>query len=146
MTVDELLAMPISQRDQIESAEAERLAHLRDLLEDAVRIRLMADVPLGAFLSGGVDSTGIVGLMAGLMDRPVKSFSIGFDDPTYNELPWASRAARLHGCEHHEEVLHPDAEAWTEKVLAFQDEPLGDQLREEYLKSETFMQMAGLSG
>jgi asparagine synthase (glutamine-hydrolysing) len=123
--------------DEPES-DAARLAHLRELLNDAVRIRLMADVPLGAFLSGGVDSTGIVGLMAGLMDRPVKSFSIGFDDPTYNELPWASRAAELHGCEHHEEVLHPDAEAWTKKVLAYQDEPLGDfSCIPTYLVSET---------
>ncbi len=78
---------------------------LRELLTEAVRLRLVADVPLGAFLSGGTDSTVIVGLMAGLMERPVQTFTIGFEEAKYDERAFAAAAARRFGTEHHEQVV-----------------------------------------
>jgi asparagine synthase (glutamine-hydrolysing) len=88
--------------------EAAAVERVGELLEGAVRKRLISEVPLGAFLSGGVDSSVVVGLMARVSDRPVKTFSIGFDDPRYNELPHARRVAEAHRCEHHEFVVRPD--------------------------------------
>jgi asparagine synthase (glutamine-hydrolysing) len=81
----------------------------KHLLRSAVKKRLMSEVPLGAFLSGGVDSSVVVGLMAELSGRPVKTFSIGFDEPQYDELPYARRVAAAFGCEHHEFVVRPAA-------------------------------------
>jgi asparagine synthase (glutamine-hydrolysing) len=74
------------------------------ILDDATRIRLRADVPWGAFLSGGVDSSSIVGLMARHVDRPVKTFCIGFADPRFDESGYAAEAARRFGCEHTMEI------------------------------------------
>lgn len=87
--------------------EASAVEQVAALIEDAVRKRLVSEVPLGAFLSGGVDSSVVVGLMAKLSDRPVKTFSIGFDDPRYNELPHARRVAEAHHTEHHEFIVRP---------------------------------------
>ena len=81
---------------------------MRELLTEAVRKRLVSEVPLGAFLSGGVDSSTVVALMASVSGRPVKTFSIGFDDPRFNELPHARRVAAAVGCEHHEFIVRPD--------------------------------------
>jgi asparagine synthase (glutamine-hydrolysing) len=74
-------------------------AEFMALLDDATRIRLRADVPFGAFLSGGVDSSTIVGLMARHVDRPVKTFCIGFEDPRYDESAFALQAAQRFGCD-----------------------------------------------
>ncbi|HSH88689.1 MAG TPA: asparagine synthase (glutamine-hydrolyzing), partial [Ramlibacter sp.] len=74
------------------------------ILDDATRIRLRADVPWGAFLSGGVDSSTIVGLMARHVDRPVRTFCIGFADPRFDESAFAAEAARRFGCEHTSEI------------------------------------------
>ena len=99
---------------------------LEELIRDAVKIRLMADVPLGAFLSGGIDSSTIVSFMSELMDRPVKTFSIGFGDPTYNELPYARKVAQAFGTEHHEEFLEADINEMAMKLVSHFDEPFGD--------------------
>jgi asparagine synthase (glutamine-hydrolysing) len=106
--------------------EAEASERLVALLEDAVRRRLVAEVPLGALLSGGVDSSVITSLMARLIDRPVKTFSIGFDEPEYNELPAARVAARAFACEHHEFVVKPQAAEVLPKLLAHFGEPFAD--------------------
>jgi asparagine synthase (glutamine-hydrolysing) len=101
-------------------------AEFLSILDDATRIRLRADVPWGAFLSGGVDSSTIVALMARHVDRPVKTFCIGFDDPQYDEAPFAREAARRFGCDHTSEVAQLNMlDRWPE-VLYHLDQPHGD--------------------
>ena len=99
---------------------------LIERLKDAVRQRLMSDVPLGAFLSGGVDSSLIVALMAGLMERPVKTFSIGFADEAYNELPYARVVAERYKTEHHEFMVTPDARSLLTDLVWHYNEPFAD--------------------
>ncbi len=108
------------------ASEADLAAEFLDLLRDAVRIRLMSEVPLGAFLSGGLDSSAVVAMMSQTAERGVKSYSIGFDNATYNELPWARMVANHFGTEHHEEIITPDAVGLTERIVRQLDEPLGD--------------------
>ena len=96
------------------------------LLDDATRLRLRADVPFGAFLSGGVDSSTIVGLMARHVREPVRTFCIGFADPRYDESSFAAEAARRFGCAHTMEVAELDMlERWP-RVLWHLDQPHGD--------------------
>jgi asparagine synthase (glutamine-hydrolysing) len=111
------------ERDGPPGEDVERL---RDTLGEAVREQMVADVPLGAFLSGGVDSTIIVGLMQRASSRPVKTFSIGFDDPAFDESRYAEIAAKHLGTEHHAFVVSP--KAWeTLPALSWQfDEPFAD--------------------
>ena len=109
-----------------QKSESELVDELRELLFDAVKIRLMSDVPLGSFLSGGLDSSSIVAMMSKSMSEPVKSFSIGFDDSTYNELPYARTVAKHFGTDHYEEIIKPDAVDLTEKIINQLDEPFGD--------------------
>ncbi|MBN2417655.1 asparagine synthase (glutamine-hydrolyzing) [bacterium] len=106
------------------AGEAEE--RLAELLRDAVRLRLIADVPLGAFLSGGIDSSIMVSQMAGLMDRPVKTFSIGFRESSYNELSYAKAVADMYHTDHHEFIVEADALELTEKLIRQLDEPFGD--------------------
>ncbi len=88
--------------------EAEAIEKTKHMLEEAVRLRLMSDVPLGAFLSGGVDSSAVVALMADLTDQPVKTFSIGFDDPTFNETEYAQQIAQQFDTDHQEFIVTAD--------------------------------------
>src|SRR4051794_2792492 len=105
----------------------EAALEVRGRLEDAVRRRLVSDVPLGAFLSGGVDSTAIVGIMARELDRPVETFTMGFDDEEgYDERPFARLAAREHRTNHHEFVVKPDAVELMERLVWHHDQPFGD--------------------
>jgi len=106
--------------------ESQSRENLVDLLQDAVKIRLMSDVPLGAFLSGGIDSSTIVALMSQVMDQPVKTFSIGFEDQTYNELNYARMIAKKFNTEHHEFIIQPNAVELADNLLQFLDEPFGD--------------------
>ncbi|HEV2368538.1 MAG TPA: asparagine synthase (glutamine-hydrolyzing) [Acidimicrobiales bacterium] len=101
-------------------------AMLREELTEAVRLRLRSDVPLGAFLSGGIDSSIVVGLMAQLSDRPVETFSIGFDERSYDELPFARQVAQRWSTEHHEEVVKPDAVSLVHKLARHYGEPFAD--------------------
>ena len=106
--------------------EEDCLEELRSLLDEAVRMRLVADVPLGAFLSGGIDSSTVVGLMARHTDRPVKTFSIGFHEDSYNELKYARVAARKFGTEHHEFIVTPDICEVVDDLVRHFDEPFAD--------------------
>lgn len=96
------------------------------LLDDATRIRLRADVPWGAFLSGGVDSSTIVALMARHVDRPVKTFCIGFADPRFDESSFAADAARRFGCDHTLEIAELNMLDRWPQVLHHLDQPHGD--------------------
>jgi asparagine synthase (glutamine-hydrolysing) len=107
-------------------SEEDWLEELRALLDEAVRVRLVADVPLGAFLSGGVDSSAIVGLMSRATDRPVKTFSIGFREDSYDELKYARIAAKQFGTEHHEFIVTPDICAVVDELAWHFDEPFAD--------------------
>jgi asparagine synthase (glutamine-hydrolysing) len=91
-------------------------------LTAAVRSQLVADVPLGAFLSGGVDSS----LVAAAMGREARTFSIGFDDPTYDELRWSEQVAAHLGMRHTTEVVRPDVAALFDTLMPFMDDPIGD--------------------
>lgn len=107
-------------------SEAEATEQLAGLLDAAVADRLVADVPFGAFLSGGLDSSVVVALMARQMTQPVKTFSIGFREKRYSELSDARRVADHLGTEHHELVVEPDATALVERLVWHLDEPFAD--------------------
>ena len=107
-----------SERD---AAEA-----LRGVLADAVRSHLVSDVPLGAFLSGGVDSSAVVGLMAQASPRPVQTFSIGFDEPQFDELEHARAVAQHFGTDHHEFIVRPDGLSILDSLVSHFDEPFAD--------------------
>lgn len=107
-------------------SEGEAVEALQAVLRDAVRSHLMSEVPLGAFLSGGVDSSVVVGLMAQASNRQVRTFSIGFDDPRYDELEHARVVARHFATDHYEFVVKPDALAIIDDLIAHFDEPFGD--------------------
>ena len=106
--------------------EEEASERLLELLTEAVRLRMIADVPLGALLSGGVDSSLIVALMSGLSDRPVKTFSIGFDDKGFNELPYARLVAQKYGTDHHELIVRPKAVDVLPILVRHYGEPFAD--------------------
>ncbi|PYX65419.1 MAG: asparagine synthase (glutamine-hydrolyzing), partial [Acidobacteria bacterium] len=103
---------------------------VRSRLEQSVRMQMVSDVPIGAFLSGGIDSSAVVGMMAKHSNRPVKTYSIGFGgsdaDDYYNELPYASVIARRFGTEHHEIVVKPDVVGLLPKLIWHLDEPIAD--------------------
>ncbi|MBX5479991.1 MAG: asparagine synthase (glutamine-hydrolyzing) [Pyrinomonas methylaliphatogenes] len=107
-------------------SEEEWIEELRACLEDAVRVRLIADVPLGAFLSGGVDSSTVVGLMARAGVRPVKTFSIGFNEDSYNELKYARLAAKRFETDHHEFIVTPSICQIVDDLAWHFDEPFAD--------------------
>lgn len=99
---------------------------LTELIRDAVRLRLVSDVPIGAFLSGGIDSSTVVSFMSEAMTAPVRTFSIGFDDATYDELPQARAVAQHFGTLHEERKLNPDIRSMAERLVSHMDEPFAD--------------------
>jgi asparagine synthase (glutamine-hydrolysing) len=104
---------------------AERAADVRVRLEEAVRSHLMSDVPLGLFLSGGIDSSGLAALMAPLANAPIRTFSVGFDEPGANELHYARLAARAVGAEHREvAVSSGEFFAMLPRLVWHEDEPI----------------------
>ncbi|MEW6542987.1 MAG: asparagine synthase (glutamine-hydrolyzing) [Nitrospirota bacterium] len=96
------------------------------LLEESVKLRLISDVPLGAFLSGGMDSSSVVALMSRLTRQPVKTFSIGFKDEAFNELPYAGTVAEKFETDHHEFVVEPSAVEILPTLVRVYDEPFAD--------------------
>jgi asparagine synthase (glutamine-hydrolysing) len=99
---------------------------LRETLTEAVRLRMRSDVPLGAFLSGGIDSTIIAGLMQSLSDEPIHTFSIGFPIKEFDETSYAREAAAKLGTRHHEYVVEPSAIDLLPKIIWHYDEPFSD--------------------
>ncbi len=116
---------PASHRTAV-STQTDAKAELVRLLDEAVACHLESDVPLGAFLSGGVDSSTVVALMVRHTPGRVKTFSIGFSEQAYNEAPAAARVAQALGTEHTELVVRPDAESLFEQIVGIYDEPFGD--------------------
>jgi asparagine synthase (glutamine-hydrolysing) len=119
--------------------ERAALAELGELLADSVQRRMISDVPLGAFLSGGLDSASVVGLMAEHSERPVKTFTIGFGDPRYNELAEARRVADWFGTDHQEFVVEPRAAEILPLLVRHYGEPYADSsaLPTYYLSQQT---------
>jgi len=105
-------------------AEAAEL--VRAELAAATKMRMVSDVPLGAFLSGGFDSTIVVGLMSQASAQPVKTCTIGFTEQNYNELPYARLVANLFSCDHDEHVVTADCREAVEKLSLYYDEPFAD--------------------
>jgi asparagine synthase (glutamine-hydrolysing) len=108
------------------ATEPELVEELRSLLDEAVALHQVSDVPVGAFLSGGVDSSAVVASMSRLTAQPVKTFSVGFADADFSELEPARQVASLFGTEHHELVLEPDVVPLVDDFAWFLDEPFGD--------------------
>jgi asparagine synthase (glutamine-hydrolysing) len=107
-------------------SEAEYVEELREKLKEAVRVRLVSEVPLGAFLSGGVDSSAIVAMMSQILEKPVKTFSIGFNEDSFNELKFARIAAKHFETEHHEFIVTPDLVETADELVWHFDEPFAD--------------------
>src|SRR5579864_8425365 len=107
-------------------SEQECLEEMEQRLAEAVRIRLISDVPLGALLSGGTDSSTVVALMARASSQPVKTFAIGFRDQEFNEAPYARIVAEKFGTDHHELIVEPDVLETVETLTSSLEEPFGD--------------------
>jgi len=99
---------------------------VREKLREATRLRMVADVPLGAFLSGGIDSSCVVAMMSQLSDRPVRTFSIGFEEERFSELPYAREVANLYGTRHTEFIVKADMAEVLPKLARRYGEPYGD--------------------
>lgn len=99
---------------------------IESALSESVKLHMIADVPLGAFLSGGIDSSSVVAMMAKNSNQPIKTFSIGFKEQKYNELQYARQIATKYGCEHHEQIVDPESIDLLPKLVNAYDEPFAD--------------------
>lgn len=116
----------VDECEPLKVAKEELLARVRQTLREAVGLRLVSDVPLGCFLSGGVDSSSVVALMSELSAKPVRTFSIGFGEREFSELPYARTVAQLYGTDHHEFIVSADAMAILPQIVRQFGEPFGD--------------------
>ena len=116
--------IPFTDNGEASQAAAEQA--LIERLREAVKIRLVAEVPLGAFLSGGVDSSAVVAMMAGLMDKPVKTCAIGFDVAQYDETAHARRVAERYHTDHHTDTVKADDFDLIDTLGRLYDEPFAD--------------------
>jgi asparagine synthase (glutamine-hydrolysing) len=107
-------------------SEEDICAEIREVFDEAVRLRMIADVPLGAFLSGGIDSSLVVASMARQSRLPVRTFAMGFEEQEFNELPYARLVAQKYGTEHHEEIVRPNAVDLVPNLIRYFDEPFSD--------------------
>jgi asparagine synthase (glutamine-hydrolysing) len=137
-------------------SESEWIERLRSSMEQSVRMQMVSDVPLGAFLSGGIDSSGVVAFMARASKARVKTYAIGFEgsraNEYYNELPYARRVADLFGTEHREIVVKPDVVALLPRLLWHMDEPISDTafittyLVSEFARRDVTVILSGVGG
>lgn len=116
----------LNYHEEYQRTDQEYIDEFSHLLRDAVRLRLVSDVPFGAFLSGGVDSSSIAYFMAQLLDEPLKTFSIGFGEPSYNELGYAGKVADLIHAERHEQIVTAEAAQVLPKLVWHAEEPTAD--------------------
>ena len=144
-----------SRIDRVTS-EAEWIARIGAGMEAAVLRQMVSDVPIGAFLSGGVDSSAVVAYMARHSDQPIRTYAIGFEggeaERLYNELPYARQVATLLGTEHHEIVVKPDVVGLLPKLLWHMDEPVSDSaflttyLVSEFARQDVKVILSGVGG
>ena len=144
-----------SQVDRTRS-EDDWIADVRASLERATHMQMVSDVPIGAFLSGGIDSSAVVAFMARHSDRPVKTYAIGFGggaaEAFYNELPYAKRVADLFGTEHREIIVKPDVVSLLPRLLWHMDEPIADTafittyLVSEFARRDVTVILSGVGG
>jgi asparagine synthase (glutamine-hydrolysing) len=111
---------------KIKISEEEAIEETTRILRESTRLRMISEVPLGAFLSGGVDSSAVVALMAQESDKPVKTFSIGFEDQDFSELKYAKRVAEHVGADYHEFIVKPDAMEVLPILVEHYGEPYAD--------------------
>lgn len=116
----------LSFANEVRRTEGQWKEQIQAALEESVAAHLVADVPVGAFLSGGLDSSAIVAMMAGLRSDPVKTFSIGFHEEGFSELPVARQVANHFGCHHTEEIVTPEAARDLDDLTFLYDEPFAD--------------------
>ena len=122
-------------------SEEEWVEELRDKLDRAVRAQMMSDVPLGAFLSGGIDSSSVVAYMSRASERPIKTFSISFSEGSYDESSYSRLVAHHFGTEHREERIEPRVNELFDKLVVHLDEPFADvSFFPTYLVSEVAVQ------
>ncbi|MCC6198208.1 MAG: asparagine synthase (glutamine-hydrolyzing) [Burkholderiales bacterium] len=136
--------------------EEQWVERVRDGLRRSVRMQMVSDVPIGAFLSGGVDSSAVVGHMAHASGQPIKTYAIGFEggkaEDLYNELPHARRIAELFGTDHHEIVVRPDVVGLLPRLLWHMDEPIADSafvttyLVSEFARRDVTVILSGVGG
>jgi len=113
------------QGNETKRSRREYIEQWKDLFAQSVRLRLMADVPLGMFLSGGIDSSAIAAMMSGMVDEPIKTFSVAFKEREANELEYARLVADAFKTDHHEVIIDPaDFFAYLPKLIWHEDEPL----------------------
>ena len=154
--VEQMRYWRIPETTDAQIPEAEWIERIRTRLDEAVRMQMVSDVPIGAFLSGGIDSSTVVGLMAAHSERPIRTYSIGFKgaaaEEYYNELPYARRVAGLFGTEHHEILVRPDTAALLPRLLWHMDEPISDSafittyLVSEFARREVTVILSGVGG
>lgn len=116
----------LNYSDKLDASEEEVLEQLDSIFDEAVRIRLMSDVPLGVFLSGGIDSSLVVAYMSRHSSKPIKTFSIGFAEEEYNELPFARKVAKQYQTDHHEFVAKADVLSILPQLIWHFDQPFAD--------------------
>ena len=125
LTIEQYWDVPLPEPASDRTSEAELVEEFLQLFRDSVRMRLMSDMPLGVFLSGGLDSSAIAATMAQQMSEPLKTFSVGFEADYYSEFDFAREVASTLGADHHEVVLKPEhALASLPKLIWHEDEPI----------------------
>ncbi len=138
------------------TTEQDWIEQVRARLEQSVRMQMVSDVPIGAFLSGGVDSSAVVAYMAAASNLPIKTYAIGFDgggaDSFYNELPYARRVADLFKTDHHEIIVRPDVVSLLPRLAWHMDEPIADTafvttyLVSEFARKDVTVILSGVGG
>jgi asparagine synthase (glutamine-hydrolysing) len=111
---------------KIKLTEEEYKERLLDLLTEAVKIRLISDVPLGVFLSGGIDSSSVVAIMSKIFRQPIKTFSVGFKESSFNELEYIHKVAKIFATKHHEYIIKPNILEILPELIWYFNEPFAD--------------------